>query len=246
MNSGSLGRIYPEIGSGDTLHDMTYPGFFHRLVLMGTLYQDTFNTSLSIIPSGIGDFGASVEVTPTLLADVAADVGAWWNNATAGAGSGAIQSARLTGIKLNRINAAGKYQDATTYEHTYTSPIAGINSAVIAPQLAVVATLRTAIPRGRASKGRMYLPPTQAIGTLVAGDGRSSAAQALTQANGVKALIVALNATYASEGGGIVGVASDAGTGAFQAVTEVSVGRVPDTIRSRRNKQDEDYQTVSI
>lgn len=222
---------------------MPYPGQFHRLVLIGELYTDTFNTTLAIVPSALGELGMPAVGTSTLTA-VAGIVSAWWNNATAGAGSGAIQAARLTGIKLNRIGIDGRYVDPVTMEHTYPTAIAGINSAVVAPQLAVVATLRTAIERGRASKGRMYLPPTQAISALVAGDGRSSAAQALQQANGVKALITSLNSTYTAIGR--VGVASDAGAGRFEHVTAVSVGRVPDTMRSRRSTQDEDYQTVTV
>lgn len=222
---------------------MPYPGSFHRLVLIGNLYSDTFNTSLSIVPTAIGDFGPRAPVNATLLEDVADVVGAWWTNATVALGASCISAARLTSIKLNRIDASGHYQDPETFEHIYPSPLNSGISSNEAPQLAVVATLRTAIPRGRGSKGRMYLPPTLCV-TALGTDGRSTVAQALAQAQGVSALFESLNSVYSAQGA--VGVASDAGAGAFQVCTEVSVGRVPDTIRSRRNKQDEDYQTVLV
>jgi hypothetical protein len=41
-------------------------------------------------------------------------------------------------------------------------------------------------------------------------------------------------------------VASNAGAGRFEHVTELAVGRVPDTMRSRRSKLQEDYQSVAV
>lgn len=221
---------------------MPYPGQFHRLVMIGSLYSDTFNCTLSIVPSALGELGMPA-VGDATLASVAAAVSAWWNHGTTAMSSGTISAAKLTGIKLNRIGVDGRYVDPVTYEHTYPTPIASGVSSNEAPQLAVAITLRTAIERGRASKGRFYLPPTVAV-TALGTDGRSTVAQALAQANGAKALITSLNSIYTAIGR--VGVASDAGAGRFEHVTHVSVGRVPDTMRSRRSTQDEDYQTVTI
>lgn len=221
---------------------MVYPGEFVRLVMIGTLYADVFNTTLSIVPSALGEIDIPAPDAATLEA-ISEDVAAWWTLGEASGGPGFINAARLTSIKLNRINAAGHYTEAETNEWTYPSPIPGTSSGTLAPQLSVAATLRTAIPRGRGSKGRMFLPPTSRIVAL-GSDGRMSVANAAAQATSVKNLITSLNATYTLIGR--VGVASNVGLGRFEHVTEVSVGRVVDTIRSRRSALEEDYQSVTV
>jgi len=221
---------------------MPYPGQFHKLVIMGTIYEDVFNTTLSIVPSALGELGMP-EVDSATLAAVAANVSDWWDNGLAGTGIVPITSCKLTGIKLNRIGTDGHYVDSPTMEHTYPTPILGLNSAVYPAQNATVATLRTAVPRGRGSKGRMYLPPNISM-QAIDGTGKIPAATALSTANGVKWLITALNSTYTLIGR--VGVASNAGAGRFEHVTEVSVGRIIDTVRSRRSALSEDYQTVAV
>lgn len=216
---------------------MPYPGQFHRLVIIGSLYADIWNTTLSIVPSGLGELGMPA-VDDTTLNAVKDDIYNWWNLGS----FSPIVACKLTGFKLNRIDASGHYMDETK-EYTWPAPINGITSSNIAPQLATVATLRTAVLRGRGSKGRMYLPPN-ANQTSLGGDGRSTTTQAHDVAVGVKDLIDRLNATYTLVGR--VGVASDAGAGRFEHVTEVSVGRVVDTVRSRRSALQEDYQSVTI
>lgn len=222
---------------------MVYPTSFHRLVLLGTQFGDTFATGLSIRASGGGGMSA---VTPAQLAAVALIAGAWWDDAVGSIAIRIAAQAKLTGIKLNRIGPDGKYADSTTMEHTYATPIAGGGTTANIPaQLATVVTLRTAIERGKASKGRMYLPVLQGFQT-VGSDGRATVADALQAANGVKLFIDQLNLEYASPTGGgtpgHVAVMSNVGSGAAQDVTGTSCGRVTDTMRSRRNKLAEDPQ----
>lgn len=221
---------------------MPYPGQFHRLVVMGTLYTDVFNFSMSIVPHD-GD-GTMPAVSDAQLLAVANVVGTWWPKTTAALGSGAITAARLTGIKLNRIGADGRYVDEVTKEHTYPSAIAGTGVGVMPAQVALAVTLRTAIDRGRASKGRFYLPPTDQVVSNIGSDGRISVGGALGTATAARALINSINATYDLVGR--VGVASNAGVGRFEIVTKVSVGRVPDTIRSRRSTQAEEPSEITL
>lgn len=221
---------------------MPYPGQFVKLVLIGNLYTDVFNTTLSIVPNALGELGMP-EVNEATLDAVAAAVRNWYVGGIAGDDPLISVHAHLTSIKLNRIGVDGRYVDPETREHVYTTFTQG-NAGIAAPaQLSAVATLRTAVPRGRASKGRMYLPPTQMCGAIDV-DGRASAAAATAQAESVRALIDAVNDQYI--GIGRVGVASNAGAGRFEHVTSVSVGRVIDTMRSRRSTQPEDYQTVVL
>lgn len=222
---------------------MAYPGSFHRLVLIGNLYGDQFNTTLSIAAAS-GDMD---HVSDTLLVAAAGVVGSWWDDGLTGTQRITAQ-AKLTGIKLNRIGTDGRYVDATTMEHTYGTPISGGGSAGTfpAPQLATVATLRTAVERGRGSKGRMYLPACGGYWTMQS-DGRALITDAQAVADGVSTLITQLNTLYASPPGvatpGRVVIASKVGTGVFRRVNQVTVGRVVDTMRSRRNKLVEDPQS---
>jgi len=214
-----------------------------RLVMIGSIYTDTFNTTLSIVPNALGEISMPAVDTGTLTS-VAAVVGSWWNQTTATKRPRIMQDAKLTSIKLNRISATGHYVDPVTREHTYGSPIAGAESFTTAPQLSVVASLRTAVPRGRGSAGRMYLPPTAATTLIYGPDGRFSAAIATEQAAAVVDLITKLNTVYTLIGR--VGVASSAGAGRFEHVTRVEVGRVADTMRSRRSTGVEDHQSVPV
>lgn len=229
---------------------MAYPSNFHRLVVIGSLYTDVFNFSLSIVPrAGTGFLGLPA-VSPTLLTAVAGAVSTWFPKALGSGGVSPITSAKLTSVKLNRIGTDGKYLDAVTRENIYGAPIAGPSNAHPPAQLTLVATLQSAVPRGAASKGRFFLPPTapiQEVGT----DGRLTIAQATDHANGVKGLIDSLNAVYASahtgdDALGRVGIASNSGGGQFREVVSVRIGRTVDTMRSRRNKIPEDYQSATI
>jgi hypothetical protein len=220
---------------------MPYPGQFHRLVMIGSLYAEQFNMTLNIVPSALGELGMPA-VGDLTLAAVADDVATWFPLAVGGGGVGIISNAKLTSITLNRLDTAGHYMD-NPQEHIYPTPIAGSSGALLAPQLSIAVTLGTQLDRGRGSKGRIYLPPTSSMSTL-ATDGRLTQAFALAVATGFKPLIDAINGTYV--GIGKVGVASNTGAGRFEHITRVSVGRVLDTMRSRRTSLAEDHQELAI
>lgn len=221
---------------------MPYPAPFHRLVILGTVYNETFATSLSIVPNFITEWVEMLEVSEEFLATIAGEVSNWWT-ASDKPPIQAQAGVKLTGIKLNRIGTDGKYMDPETREHVYPTPIAGSGAGTSPAQCSVVSTLATARPRGRASKGRMYLPPCGHMSTLGT-DGRLSTANAAACAASTKGFIDRVNSHYLLMGA--VGVASDAGAGAFEHVTEVRVGRVVDTVRSRRASLLEDYQSVAV
>lgn len=219
------------------MYDATmYPDSFHRLVLLGTVYGDIWNTSVVIAPdeSAVG----VPEVTESLLTAVANVVSAWYTNAT-GTGAHFCAPWALTGIKLNRIGPDGLYQDGVTYEHTYAGPLAGSFNAYPPAQLATVLTLRTAVERGHASKGRMYLPPCEGFQSVDPSTGKATIPNALRVAQAgallVDGLNDAYNAAFPDFSAMEVAVSSKIGLGLFRRVTRVSVGRVTDTMRSRRS-----------
>lgn len=225
---------------------MVYPASFHRLVIMGQMYTDIFNTTCSIIPvpgQGTGELNA---VTQELADAVRVLIATNWASGAAG-NLWFPSPARFTGIKLNRIGPDGKYQDPFTIESLAPAPVAGSLSITPPAQIATVATLRTPVPRGPASKGRMFFPGTSGFSQTIGTDGRATAANALRFADAVSELFNGIHLLYAARMGsmgglGRLGVASDVGAGRFLPVTSISVGRVPDTIRSRRSSLDEDPQ----
>lgn len=237
-----MGASLAEDAPGGSVHGMVYAAPFHRLVMIGTLYTaETFNITLSMIPTG----GSLPAVTQSLADNVAADIAAWWpqgTTATPSNGVGFTAQTKLTSVKLNRIGPDGLYMDSEAIESVLGTPVAGASGANYPPQLTFVATLRGTNERARAGKGRMYLPPTIGLGS-VGTDGRVDATTALKIAQGVSNLLGIVNDSYLTAGvNAVAGIASKVGAGAFQGVAQVSVGRVVDTMRSRRSKLDEDPQ----
>jgi hypothetical protein len=110
-----------------------------------------------------------------------------------------------------------------------------------APQLAVVASFWTGANFGRALRGRMYLPPPYAlISSLSVNDPRATAATANDLRDAVKQWLNAV--------GGEVNtlavptspaILSSLGTGTTNFISKIGVGRVIDTMRSRRSALDE-------
>lgn len=222
---------------------MPYPAPFHRLVLIGNLYADQFNTTLSIVPSFLTEWFPMAPVGEDTLDAVTDIVSTWWAANLSATGPGFSANARLMSVKLNRIGTDGRYMDPETMEFDLTPGIPGAVNSNPAPQLSIASSLSGANPRQRAGRGRMFLPPIGALTTL-GSDGRVPANVALQSAQATAHLIGELNALYT--GVGQVGIASKGGPGGFQAVTLVRAGRVPDTIRSRRSKQQEDYQEAPV
>lgn len=202
---------------------------------------DKWNCSLSIVPSALGELGMPTVSQGTIDA-VATVVSTWFQNGTT-TGLSALSSISLTSIKLNRIGTDGRYADPVAMEKVYTPAVAGTASGNVAPQLTMVGTLRTRLERGRGSKGRFYMPPNATIAGIST-DGRVTAVNAGVLAQAVATLVRNINSQYTAIGR--VGVASDAGTGVFEHVTKVSVGRVVDTQRSRRSSFPEEYAHVTV
>jgi len=213
---------------------------FHKLVLIGDLYEDVFNMTLSIVANDV----TVPEVSQELADSVAAKAAAWWPKTVGQGGAGITSSAVLRSIKLNRIGTDGRYMDNETVFKDLASPVAGGIAGPQPAQLACAVTFEGINPRARAGRGRMYLPAVGAYASL-GSDGRVTAASALAIANGVKSLLTDITASYVALSiSARPGITSKVGAGADQFIRRVSVGRVPDTIRSRRSKLIEDRQGV--
>lgn len=139
---------------------------------------------------------------------------------------------------MNLIGTDGRYVDKFgTVEHVLTTPAAGGGGAQYPPQVAAAVTLETNASRGLASKGRFYVPSP--VGSFETGPGLFSISAAANLAIRATTLVEDLNEELE---GWTVAVVSGTRTGAARLVNRVSVGRVLDTIRSRRTSLVEDRQ----
>jgi len=181
------------------------------------------------------------------LADVSADVAAYWADTHVGASRKAI----LNWVKFNAINSEGNYLDSeNSNEHVLTTPVtppafSPLGTETI-PQAALCLGMTTAAKRGPASKGRIFLPPQQYV--YQSGSPRidtTALGQILTAFH---TFIAALNNWPGTDvpHDPVVSVLSPVGSGHSKPVTGVRVGDLYDTQRRRRNRLTESYTVQTV
>jgi hypothetical protein len=149
-------------------------------------------------------------------------------------GLSVVAAIRYLGVKVSPQNADGLYGgDANAVEKIRAAPLVGPGVGGL-PQATIVASLKTATPRGLANEGRMYLPSSSRMPEV---NGRLPSSTAEVIANLVATFISSVNAV----GLGDVTVFSKTREGAARKVTGVRLGRVVDTQRRRRNQITELY-----
>lgn len=160
-------------------------------------------------------------------------------------GSGIFSSAvHVTGWRGYDINAAGTNSAGQKVIVDYGSPISGGGTHRYPPQVALVVTLLGAND-GPGRFGRVFLPiPNRAVlGTtleMVSGDADSVLSTFHTY---VDALLDAMYDVLVSNEA-LINV-SKVDTGTIQDVVELRCGLALDTMRSRRNKLLENYQSLA-
>jgi hypothetical protein len=202
----------------------------------------------------ITDGGVSNQVTADAVAPY---FQTWWQLST-GDYFGPNLTHRLTEIKVARIDEDGTYPPTdVSASHFFVPPLTSTLGPIVGmlPQNTVVASLITALPRGLASKGRIYLPPSIRA-TVVDATGLMTTANAQALANSTWTLIQAINANSVvgnvaifSRGKGVARYDAEhkrveydyPNPGAMNVVTGVRVGRVVDTQRRRRRQLVEQY-----
>jgi hypothetical protein len=151
-------------------------------------------------------------------------------------------NARLTAIKVAYVQANGHYPpDGVPGIYSYGVPgIPGTGVGSVVPQATIACTLLTTKPRGRSSRGRFYLPPQiqplQADGRLLEGTCNEIESECKTWLNAIR------GTAQATE----ILVMSKLGTGTTSTVNAVGVGRVVDTMRSRRRALKEDRTPLAL
>lgn len=202
---------------------MPYTSAHGKLTILGDSYssQEEWSVGLRLI-------GTTVP-TPAQLSTVNTAVGTFLST------TGLFFPAghRYLGLKWAPQDVNGFYGD-NGESVEWWRPTPQVGSALGAPQLALVLSLRTARARGFASNGRMYFPsanlPDSATGLI-----------STTHANAVAAAGGALMTAIRGSGVGSPAVMSTVGDGRTEAVLGVRIGRVLDTQRRRRNALPETY-----
>lgn len=150
---------------------------------------------------------------------------------------------RLASLKLAAIGTDGLYPDGfSPLIHDYSPIIPGGTALAISQfplQVASVMSLTTAAARGRAHRGRCYLPPI--AGNLDA-TYLFSQANCQTRANAFADLLETLNAAVSGQ----ASVFSRIGTGTSRPVTGVECGNRPDVQRRRAGRQVETYSSAPL
>ena len=207
------------------------------LTVFGTSFQGVEEWSFSMRINQLGE----TQSLPTQAQanSVLTVVQSWWNAAV----NGNPSSHSLIGVKLAPQDLQGHYPpDTTAYEALTAADPGPTVSPIMAPQLALVISLRTEKPRGQTSRGRFYIP--------CPADTFNAAGQMATMpanvANGIKTMINGVNAV---SGLGTVSVFSnpaDPEVGGILPVLRVEVGNVVDTQRRRRESIPETYTSVTL
>lgn len=177
----------------------------------------------------------------------------WWMGDVPPYSTGAaffpVSTQRLTELKVARLDMDGEYLPTeASASHFYVPALAGpgVPFQGYPPQATIAVTLLTNLPRGYASKGRIFLPHNRNMD--LAADGRMDIAGAKALADSTKNLIKAINLAGVGEvrvysrGKGVPTSDTADGkvtytypdVGAQNAVTSVRCGRVVDTQRRRR------------
>lgn len=212
---------------------MVYASPHRYISLSGTIKGgERFSVGMRTTDVFVGNQAVEQERCDAL----AAAVSTWWAT-----DNGIGASAVLDTVKWNAVGIDGKYVNSYTTATFLDVPVPGGGGTSPHPnQIALVATFTTLATRGLASRGRMFLPNPRAVPGV---DGRIAIADATKVASAMRDLVLVIDAV---EGIGIPSIHSNVGAGESRFIRGVSVGRVLDTMRSRRTSLEEDPVVVEV
>ena len=162
--------------------------------------------------------------------------------------------ASCTYVKWNKIGPDGKYVSGTASHTRFLEGTTGANAVILGGagssdgnimpfNVAIAVTWLTDFARGRGSKGRIYSPaPRITMGT----EGQIDSVVCTNMASSYATFIKDLKAVNTLPGDSLRPVVASGINGALNPITKVSVGSVPDTMRSRRNALVESRSSVVV
>lgn len=145
-----------------------------------------------------------------------------------------------------QIGALGRYSPQSQLTVQSPTVVTGGNGTPVLPwNSALVTSLRTAVPRGRGSNGRVYWPAL--AGGIQAGTGRLQVPTVQTRLNLMKTFFDACNTAADSYSAGMrLVVASAVEGGMIQTVTSIRADERVDSIERRENDQVSTWSTATL
>ena len=211
---------------------MTFTNQHHLLTVFGSAFGvETWSFGVRFYQTTF------VPVTQAMADACKTPVLTWWNTT----GLFMPSSHILQGVKVADIDVDGHYPPLSSAKIGDITDTQGGTSTNNHPaQCAMVATLISSIiPRGRGSKGRIYVPhPSVAISNSGGKNGMQTA-----MAAAVATLLTSLNAV---SGLGIASVMSNIGTGLTSPIGSVRCDNIPDVQRRRARQLVGDRATSTV
>lgn len=217
---------------------MAYPYNFIRLSFGGNIYtnKDIWSNTINF---GAGSSNLPVpffEQVSNEIENIATKVETWFKT------TGMIsQYCDLAWVKLALIGQDGKYvTNPAVYD--FATPVKGANTAAIEPQRSLAVTFETYRLRAPGRYGRIFIPMfAQSVGV----DGLVTNANSVAVNTATKGLLDGLNDLFADPNNlidqDVDAIVLSEKTTSHAPILKVKTGRVVDTIRSRRNKINEQY-----
>lgn len=220
---------------------MAYPHRVARVTLSGTMFggQEIWSTGFFM---GWEDKDADA-ITDTGVSDISNAWQAFFTNAT----SEISNKYTYNMCKVQMMGVDGKALPDTAKYYSPVSPVQGAAAVqALPPQIALVATMANSLPRGLATKGRMFLP---GVNASVDSTGHVPTFTTTSIATNLQTFFGAIMNDADTPGRAVLaslGNSLQLRPGAIRNVTQVRVGNVYDTQRRRRNALMEAYQTKPV
>lgn len=213
----------------------------HIYVAIGGRLGDAeqWQTGFRLISDDATDLQAQIDRAAQELVRIDGHVATWWGTVKSNMGG----NVHWDFTKVNAIDAAGHYADARTNAIYYAANESGhVGTGTPGPyQNACVVTLNTSFIRGRAARGRMYLPIGQVSTTVDTGEFTSTIPS--VYANATATMFNGINDNPGIDWAN-TRVAVVSAYGPANDVVSVKAGKIPDTQRRRRASLDENYTTA--
>lgn len=220
---------------------MAYPHKVAKVTLSGTMFggQEIWSTGFFM--------GFEGQDAPAITDTGVSDISNAWETFFKKTDSEISNKYQYTMCKVQMLATDGKAVPDTA---RYYSPVAAVNggspSQAMPPQIALVATLANSLPRGLATKGRMFLP---GVNALVDATGHINSLTCGAIATNLQSFFGTIMNDADTPGRAVLastGNSLQLRPGEIRHVTQVRVGNVYDTQRRRRNALMEAYTTRPV
>lgn len=220
---------------------MSYPHKVAKVTLSGTMFggQEIWSTGFFM--------GFEGQDAPAITETGVSDISAAWETFFKANTSEISNKYSYTMCKVQMLATDGKaVADSAVYYSPQTAVVGASASQALPPQIALVATLANSLPRGLATKGRMFLP---GVNATIGADGHINSTTVGNIATNLQTFFGAIMNDADTPGRAVLastGNALQLRPGQIRNVTQVRVGNVYDTQRRRRNALMEAYTTKPV